>query len=233
MTTEGFWDRLDPRIKMICVVSLSAALALTPARHYRKFLGYALLIVLLALISRVRWKNYFMRILFLIPVLVFMALSLLFFSDSPWHQRVLVLWNLGVKTTLTMCSVGILVLTVRFPHLMKGLESMRVPKRMTGMVSFAYRYLFLFIQEAERLSIARKSRSFGKRKLWREWKTVLAIVSVFLSRVLDRSQTIYFAMLSRGYTGSLPNPVTLHLNRTDCLFVILFHLLLASTAVAL
>ena len=233
MRTDGFWGRLDPRIKMACVLSLSAAEALTPARQYRKLFGYGLLVVLLALISKVYWKKIFTRILLLAPMMAFFAMSLLFLSNSRWHERVLTLWNLGAKTILTMCSLSILAMTVPFHHLMKALESMRLPKMITEMLGFAYRYLFLFIEEAKRLLTAKKSRSIGKIRVWREWKTSMSIASVFFPRVLDRSQTIYFAMLSRGYSGTLPNSVTLHLNRRDYLFGFFFHLLLVLTAVAL
>jgi cobalt/nickel transport system permease protein len=233
MSTVGFWGKLDPRIKMACVLSLSAAVTLTPARQYRKLFGYGLLVVLLALISKVRWKKFFTRILFLAPMMTFLAISLLLWAHSRWDERVLTLWNLGAKTILTMCGLSILAITVPFHHLMKALESMRLPKMITEMLGFAYRYLFLFIEEAKRLLTAKKSRSIGKIRIWREWKTSISIASVFFPRVLDRSQTIYLAMLSRGYAGTLPNSITLHLARCDYLFGFFFHLLLALMVVAL
>ncbi len=144
-----------------------------------------------------------------------------------------VIYSLSIKTLLTFCAVGILVMTVEFDHIVKGLESMRFPKMITGMLGFAYRYIFLFQQEANRLMRAKKSRSFGRRKGWENWKLAAGIIPFFLSSLLERSHNIYVAMLSRGYRDTLPNTVTLKLNRWDYIFGVLFHLVLISAAATL
>jgi cobalt/nickel transport system permease protein len=227
--SNGYWEKLDPRVKTICVFSLTTAVCLTPAQYYRKFLAYVALILLLAFISKVPLKSYFMRFLFLAPLLIFFGLSLFIFSDAGASQQVVILYNLTLKSVLTFCVVGILSLTVQFNHIIKGMEAMRFPKMITGMLDFTGRYIFLFYQEAGRMVRSRKSRSFGKRDKWREWKTSLSMISFFLYRVLERSQKIYIAMLSRGYTDTLPNTITLRFKQHDYIFITVFHLLLVLT----
>jgi cobalt/nickel transport system permease protein len=233
--SERFWQRLDPRVKLIGIFSLAAAVVVTPVHHYQKFIAYGLIIILLALISRVRLKHYLMRFIFLVPLLIFLGASLLVFSQQQWSQKQLILYNLFIKTFLTFCSFGVLVLTVKFQQIIRSLESMRFPKVFTSVLGFAHRYVLLFQQEAGRMIKARKSRSFGRKKRWRDWKAAVLIIPFFLFRVLERSERIYIAMLSRGYQDVLPAGISFPLTLTygDYLFAVGFHILLVIVLVLL
>jgi cobalt/nickel transport system permease protein len=222
----GFWGHLDARVKMICIFSLVLAVVVTPIRFYEAFLGYAVIIVLLGLVSRVRWKYYMLRFIFLIPLLVFLSVSLLVFSEREWSQRALILSGLLVKTFLVFCSSGILALSVGFHELVRGLELLKFPRVFTSMLFFAYRYVFLFYREAGRVLRARKSRSFGRRRGWREWKRAAGVIPFFIFRVLERSERIYAAMLSRGYDGRLPGVMGMRMSGWDYLSGFCFHLVL-------
>ncbi len=246
-TTPGqdhgnFWQRLDPRVKMACVFSLAGAVAFTPVHFYGKFLAYLSIIILLGIISRVSLKYYLARFVILVPLLVFLGLTLLVFSEKEWPEKMLILFNLWVKSLLTFCCFGILALTVQFQHIIRSLESMRLPKILTAILSFAYHYVFLFQREAVRSMKARRSRSFGRPKKW-DWrwqqqriKSAIALIPLFLFRVLEQSQRIYVAMVSRGYRENgapFPwmGPYVFRLARRDYLFAVSFHLLLAATVI--
>lgn len=225
---EGFWQRLDPRVKLISIFSLVAVVVVTPIYHYHKFIAYGSIIILLAFISRIKIKYYLLRFIFLLPLLIFLGVSLLLFSQQQWSQKQLILYNLFVKAFLTFCSFGVLVLSMKFQQIVKSLELMRFPKIFTSVLGFAHRYVLLFQQEAGRMIKAKKSRSFGKRKSWRNRKAVAFIIPFFLFRVLERSQRIYVAMLSRGYQDIFPSGISnrLTLMNRDYSFAIGFHLLL-------
>lgn len=233
LTAGGFWQRLDPRVKLICIFSLVAAVVVTPVYLYQKFLVYGAIILFLGVISRVRIKYYLLRFVFLVPLLIFLGAGLLIFSQQQWDQKQLILFNLLVKTFLTFCGFGLFVLTVEFQQIIKSLELMRFPKIFTSVLGFAYRYVILFQQEAGRMIKARKSRSYGRKKRWRDRKAVVFIIPFFLFRVLERSQRIYTAMLSRGYQDIFPAGTSIRftLNYRDYLFAIGFFLLLGSTLV--
>jgi len=232
---EGLWQRLDPRVKLICIFSLVAVVVVTPIYHYQKFIVYGSIIILLVLISRVKVKYYLLRFIFLLPLLIFLGASLLVFSQQQWSQKQLILYNLFVKAFLTFCSFGVLVLTMKFQLIIKSLELMRFPKVSTSVLGFAHRYILLFQQEAGRMIKARRSRCFGRKRTWRDRKAVAFIVPFFLFRVLERSQRIYIAMLSRGYQDVLPAGTSFRLTLTfwDYLFGIGFLLLLVFVLVLL
>lgn len=233
--TGNFWQRLDPRVKMTCVFSLIGAVAFTPVYLYWKYLVYVSLIILLGIISRVSLKYYLARFVIFIPLLIFLGIMLLVFSEKEWPQKMLIFYNLWVKTLLTFCCFGILTLTVQFQHIIRSLDSMRLPKMLTSILTFAYHYVLLFKSEAARYLKARKSRSFGKSIKWnwqwqqQKFKSVMAMVPLFLIRVLEQSQRTYVAMLSRGFRENQdPFPwmrsSAFRLNRRDYLFALSFHL---------
>lgn len=229
----NFHRRLDPRVKMICVFSLAAAVAVTPVHYYQKFLAYTVIIALLGVVSRVSLKQYFTRFLFLVPLLLFLGAALFIFPAKQGNEKIMVLYNLSIKTLLTFCSFGILAAAVRFDRLIKGLEAMKVPPMVTAMLGFAYRYVYLFRAEAGRFMKARKSRGFGKPSKGRQFKLAAGVIPYFMFRLLERSRNIYIAMLSRGYNDSRPYPGvnTLRLTARDYGFGIAFHLLLLAAAV--
>jgi cobalt/nickel transport system permease protein len=237
--TGNFWQRLDPRVKMGCIFSLAGAVAFTPVHFYGKFLAYLSLILVLGIISRVSLKLYLARLGFLIPLLVFLGVTLIVLPGKEWSQKMFIFYNLWLKSLLTFCCFGILSLTVQFQQIIRGLESLRFPKMVTVIFSFAYHYLFLFQREAKRSIKARKSRSFGRPRKW-DWnwqrqrlKSAAAVIPIFLFRVLEQSQRIYVAMISRGYRDNgnpfpLMNANLFRFKSHDYLFILVFHILLAA-----
>ncbi|GEM_PF-1227074 len=223
----GFWGKLDPRIKLVCIFSLVIALSVTSIRDYMKFIGYLVLIIFLVILSKVRGKSYSRKILVFLPMLLFMMVSLLISPGSGGYETDrLVMASTGIKMLLVFSIVGILVLTVPFDQIIKGLEAMGTPKMIIIMLGFMYRYIFLFSQEAHRVVRAIKSRSYRGRKLWKQWKTIISIISFLLLRLLERSHRIYAAMISRGDIENLPRRNSLRFTFNDYMFGAGFHMAL-------
>jgi cobalt/nickel transport system permease protein len=95
---------------------------------------------------------------------------------------------------------------------------LRVPSILTTIIAFLYRYLFVLADEVFRLLRAREARSAaaagsrsGGTVAWRAGVAGHMAGQLFL-RSYERSDRVYNAMLSRGYTGHLNtmNPHELH-----------------------
>ena len=107
-------------------------------------------------------------------------------------------------------QMGILMVTVTpFPDLIHAMEHLHFPKMLSTIIAFLYRYLFVLADEAFRLLRAREARSgsmagykAGGTLLWRATAAGHMAGQLFL-RSYDRSDRIYNAMLSRGYSGNL------------------------------
>jgi cobalt/nickel transport system permease protein len=126
-------------------------------------------------------------------------------------------FSILARSWLSVQMAVLLVATTQFPDLIHALEHLRLPRILTTIIAFLYRYLFVLADEAARLLRARQSRSAvapGRRAggslLWRARVTGAMAGQLFL-RSYERSDRIYHAMLARGYTGHLRtlNPHTM------------------------
>jgi cobalt/nickel transport system permease protein len=114
-----------------------------------------------------------------------------------------ILWNVMIKSSLGVFAIILLYSTTPFPQLIKGLERLGSPNVFTVLISFMYRYSFILIDEMQRMKRARDSRSFGERWLY-QLKTMGHMVGTLFLRSFNRGERVYFAMLSRGYHGTMP-----------------------------
>jgi len=114
-----------------------------------------------------------------------------------------------LKSWLSVLMAMLLVATTTFPDMMRAMRGIGVPKVLVGVISFMYRYIFVLADEVQRLMRAREARSAvgpggqkGGSVIWRA-KIVGSMVGSLFVRSLARSERVYFAMASRGYTGEL------------------------------
>lgn len=220
--TESLIHRLDPRIKVVTALLFILSNALLPDGAWLAFgLGWVVILAVNDLSRLGLWYS-FARSFIAIPFAV-AAISAIF---SPLGEP-LAQWNLGFLT-LTPTDAGLvrffsilarswlsvqmgilLVAVTPFPDLIHALEHLRVPRVLTTIISFLYRYLFVLTDEVFRLLRAREARSAGlpgrpqgRSILWRAQVAGHMAGQLFL-RSYERSERIYNAMLSRGYTGQL------------------------------
>lgn len=229
----SFLHRLDPRVKIISFFFLIAAIVFTSSHDHYKFLVYFFMLVFMTVLSRIPFKDLARRLVLIFPLLIFLAAALIFFERNPFSENLDILWNLFVKSILCFLCLAVLILTTEFYHLVQGLGHLKVPRIITSLLSFAYRYSFLFAHEAERLRRAKESRSFGNRKKLEEVSTVTHIVPHLFFKTFERSERIYAAMLSRGYEGKIQTLSFFRLGKRDFFFVFLFHIFLAFAVIVL
>ena len=113
----------------------------------------------------------------------------------------------GVLVKAVGASWVLLVLaaTTRFDHLLAALSWFRLPALFLEILAFLYRYLFVVIDEGQRMGRARRARSPGRVR--RPLRTASAMIASLASRSYERSQRVYLAMTARGYDGR-PRPLT-------------------------
>lgn len=115
----------------------------------------------------------------------------------------LILWNVTVKSLISVACITLLASTTQFPDLMHGLERLHVPAFFTTVTAFMYRYIFIIVDEAERMKRARDSRNYQGRWIWHAKVTGYLIASLFL-RSQERAEHVYHAMSARGFDGTFP-----------------------------
>jgi cobalt/nickel transport system permease protein len=70
-------------------------------------------------------------------------------------------------------------------------------------MGFMVRYLDVVTQEMRRMRIARESRGFDGRDV-RHWPVLARSAGALFIRSYERGERVHLAMLSRGYTGTMP-----------------------------
>jgi len=107
------------------------------------------------------------------------------------------------KAYLSLAYVVLLLATTPFRALLRGLAWFRVPAFFLSLLAFTYRYLFVLVDEIERLQRAWAARYFGRRRA-AQFRALGPAVGALFVRSYERAERVWAAMLSRGYD---PNAV--------------------------
>ena len=109
--------------------------------------------------------------------------------------------------SLKAFSVILLILpmlaTMKFVTFIKALEKLKVPNKLTQMIAFTYRYIFVLLNEIQRTLRSIESRGYQKRLNIFNLQILSNVIGMLLVRSYERSQRIYNTMVSRGYNGKI------------------------------
>lgn len=239
--------RLDPRLKLLATLAFVVVTTSTPVGAWPAFLLLAALALGAVLLSQIPLLEALKRSSLALPFAGMAAASLLFAQAGQvlwawhpfgWHiaitgEGVMRFTSIVVKSWLSLLVSGLLVATTPFPSLLVALRALGMPAVLTAIISYTYRYLFVLVDEAMRLQTARDARSAGTGGTlqWRVRVLGGMIGSLFI-RSYERSERIYAAMLSRGYSGRIRTLSRLRWRAIDTWATLAWGLLLASTAAA-
>lgn len=96
-----------------------------------------------------------------------------------------------------------LMASTPLPELLGALGRLGVPRLFIALTGMAVRYISVLREEARRQAIGRRSRGYRPgRVLWdrRTLRTTAQMLGMLLLRAYDRSERVYWAMMSRGYS---------------------------------
>ncbi|MEW5867452.1 MAG: energy-coupling factor transporter transmembrane component T, partial [Bacillota bacterium] len=141
---------------------------------------------------------------------------------GPNGVRLIVLWNILIKSWLSALAMAVLTCTTRFPRLLKGLARLGMPRVMVVLLSFAYRYISILADEAVRMKRARDSRDCGgsDRRAYKLRIVGGMIANLFL-RAYERGERVYLAMKSRGFDGEVRTLEDLRFAPRDAFFLMI------------
>lgn len=218
----SFLHRLDPRVKALVTVIYIISNALLPDGAWLAFIFAWIFLIAANLLSQLGIGYTFKRSIIALPFALIAVTVLFSMPGKPLSSFFFLAWNFTItdmgllrfvsiliRSWLSVQMAILLVAVTRFPDLIHALEHLRVPAILTTIIAFLYRYLFVLTDEVFRLLRARESRSAavaGNRSgggvLWRA-KVAGNMAGQLFLRSYERSDRIYNAMLSRGYSGHL------------------------------
>ncbi|MCZ7414743.1 MULTISPECIES: cobalt ECF transporter T component CbiQ [unclassified Streptomyces] len=204
--------RLPAHCKTVATLAFVLAVVSTPRTAVWAFGGYALLLAAVAVAARVPPGFLLRRMLVEVPFVVF-AVLLPFLAEGPrveWlglslsESGLWSAWNILAKGTLGVAGSVLLAATTELRDLLLGLRRLRLPALLVQIAAFMVRYLDVIAGELRRMRIAQASRGLDARGL-RQWGTLARTAGALFIRSYERGERVHLAMLSRGYTGAMPD----------------------------
>jgi cobalt/nickel transport system permease protein len=214
--------RLDARVKLLLAFLCILALGLLPAGAWAAVAAIAALLWWAVIASGVGLGLILKRAFVALPFAL--AAVTLVFSRPGEALFTLALGPLQltatdagltafasvvVKSWLSVQAALLLTATTHFTDVLRALRALRLPPVIVAILSFAYRYLFVMVDEAQRMLRARECRAAelpgrpsGRSVAWRAGVVGQMVGTLFL-RSYERSERIYVAMLSRGFDGEI------------------------------
>jgi cobalt/nickel transport system permease protein len=214
--------RLPPHCKLVAVITFVLAVVATPREAFWAFGLYAGLLAVVAIVAAVPPLTVLRRMVVEVPFVLF-AVLLPFIAHGPDVQvlglslsesGLLGAWNILAKGTLGVVASILLAATTRPRELLLGVERLRLPPLMVQIMSFMFRYADVVGGEMARMRVARESRGFQGRDL-RHLKVVAQSAGALFIRSYERGERVHLAMLSRGYTGTMPDVHDLRADRAQ------------------
>ncbi|MER6389649.1 cobalt ECF transporter T component CbiQ [Streptomyces sp. NPDC001523] len=202
---------LPPHCKLAATFAFVLVVVSTPREAMWAFGLYALLLATVTAVARIPAAFVLRRLLIEVPFVAF-AVLMPFVAEG---ERVEVLgmslsvsglwgaWNVLAKGTLGVAASVLLASTTELRALLLGLQRLKLPPLLVQIASFMIRYGDVIGGELRRMSIARRSRGFEARGI-RHWGVLAKTAGALFIRSYERGERVYLAMVSRGYSGSMP-----------------------------
>ena len=185
--------RLPAGAKLAAAVACILLIVLLPRTAWWAYAAIGALLVVLAFITRANLRQMLVRLLLLEPFVLGVALLALL---RPGGAALFL--SMLAKSTLCLACMILLTATTRFSDLLAVLWRLRVPSLLVTTLALMHRYLFVLLEEMERMQRARRSRTFvaGRSSAWRNSAQVAGQLFV---RTSERAERVYLAMCARGW----------------------------------
>lgn len=185
--------RMPAALKLGVGLVIIVGTVLLPLERRIWFGGVAVLLIMATALGRVAPWFLLKRLLLLSPFVLGVALM------DAFQPAVRGGWiAVALKSVTCLFTVLLVSNTTPFNHILRVLRTVRVPALLITTIALMHRYLFVLVEESERMRRARASRTFTRRRRVR-WQTLATVVGQLFIRASERAERIYDAMCARGW----------------------------------
>ena len=201
-------SNIRPEIKIATTFIIVLSIAFLSLEKNLAIVVQTFVVLLLLYLSKIKISTYFKRLSIDIPFVLF-ALFLPFLSkgdstvmfeffslpiyETGFNEMISIL----IKITLCVSLAIVLTATTSNIEIIYGLQKLKI-----SILSFAIRYIDVFIDEFKRVKVAMKSRGYDQKGL-RGLKPIAYASGAMLIRGYERGERVYNSMISRGFNGSI------------------------------
>jgi cobalt/nickel transport system permease protein len=118
------------------------------------------------------------------------------------HGVVVVALTILAKDSLAFLGTLLLVQVTPFRTLLIAMRRLGMPGTLVATLQFMYRYLFVLIEELDRMVTARRARTF-RRSGRLDWGLLTGLIGILFLRAFERAERVHAAMLARGWDGTV------------------------------
>lgn len=201
----------QPHLKLLTLLGFMLMVVVTPSEWFPVFGLYVGALLAVIRVSGVPFRYLAKRLVIEVPFVIF-ALLVPFVAAGPRVEvlgvsvssaGLLAAWGLLVKGTLGVAASLTLAATTEPVAILRGLQRLRLPDLIVQIMGFMIRYLDVVSGELGRMLVAMRSRGCDPRSP-RHWPVLARSLGALFIRSYERGERVHLAMLSRGYTGTLP-----------------------------
>ncbi len=206
-----FVHRLDPRVKVIATMLFLFTVISFPKYEVVGLVPFFLFPALLMAIGEISVRFILRKVLLVSPFAILIGVfnplldtqTIAVISGIPISAGVVSFLSILLKFALTVSTALLLIATTSFPGVCHALRRLGLPSLFVSQLLFLYRYIFVLMEEAMRITRARDMRSFGTRGSG--IRVFVRLIGTLFVKTVDRAERIYYAMLSRGFKGDIPS----------------------------
>jgi cobalt/nickel transport system permease protein len=215
---------LPAAVKIVALVSFIFIVVATPVQQMWAFVGYLVMLVVIAGLARLPARVILPRMVVEVPFLLFAVLMPFTGPDPQVTVLGLTLsepglwaaWGIVAKGTIGVLGAIILAASTPARDLLAGLKELHVPGPLVQIATFMLRYMHVVGDEMARMKVARESRAFHASGVG-SWPVIAQSAGALFIRSYERGERVHLAMLSRGYDGVMPDLDDLHPSRRQWL----------------
>jgi len=222
---KGFFQKLDPRVKVIFLIFFVVIVSLK--RHIFPEAVMALFVFLMVASSRIHLVQFYKKIVGLTFVFGFLVVFPSAFNIVTPGELILPVIHLsqpykfviyhipeeigltrqGIDGVTMLClrmmnslAISLLVIhTTPFHKIIKALQGFRVPQALLLVITLSYKYIFIFAKTIEGMYFARKSRLVGMARDDEARIWAAGRIAHIFRKAMSRYEEVFKAMVARGF----------------------------------
>lgn len=212
---DHWLSRIDGRIKLVVTLIL-----LVMILSY-KGIAFQALVTVLCLIQcrrmKIAWRVLLLRFAEPAFIVCFILLLKIFFSEgeglfsteimgiriTAYRQGLAEGLVIAGRIIAAISTMAVLIFSTPFAELLAALSWLRIPRTFIEILMYAYRYIFVLIEDAGVIYDAQKNR-LGYTAFRRRFHSFGILVGSLILKALEHSQNVTVAMIQRGYDGNIP-----------------------------
>ncbi len=225
---DSYVHNIEPRAKIIITLAFIISVVsfgkyeiarLMPFAMYPIFLISAGGLPALYLVKKVAFVSPFaLMIAIFNPILD--TQTMLYLGNTAVSGGMVSFLSVILRFFLTVLTALALIASTGFQSVCLAMNRLGMPRVFTVQLLFLYRYLFLLVEEAARMSRARTLRAFnGKGNAMTAYSS---LIGSLLLRTINRAQRIHLAMTCRGFDGSIHVMRRQNFGFRDFIFIIVW-----------